>query len=280
MSPPLDLNTLAHEMKAAQDDARQLVPFTTRYPGFDLPASYEVARLVREARLREGARPVGRKIGFTNPHMWERFGVRHPIWSTVYDTTVVLLDEAAMAAPPHAQCRLDRFVQPMIEPEIVFGLGAAPRAGATASELLDAIEWVAHGFEIVQSHFPGWNFQAADAVADAALHATLLVGPRQPVSRLGTQAALVGALESFTLTLSCGSDIIETGRGVDVLGSPLSALAHLLAVLEGQPEQAPLQRGEIVTTGTVTTAQPIRAGQVWRSQVQHIALPGLTIEFV
>jgi 2-oxo-3-hexenedioate decarboxylase len=72
---------------------------------------------------------------------------------------------------------------------------------------------------------------------------------------------------------------VETGKGSNVLGSPLAAIAHLLSVLAKQPNYASLQAGEIVTTGTVTTAQSVRAGETWRSEVHGIALPGLTVEF-
>lgn len=271
MRTPLDLPALALEMKAAQDAARQLVPFTTRLPDFDLSAAYEVAHLVHRARLTEGAKPVGRKIGFTNPDMWAKFGVREPIWAYMYDTTVVRLGGV------HVTCSLGRLVEPKIEPEIVFGFRTAPRAGAGPLEVLSAIDWVAHGFEIVQSHFPGWKFQTADTVADWALHGTLLVGPPQPLARLGQDP--VAALESFTLTLSCGDRHVETAKGSNVLGSPLAAIIHLSSVLARQPEYEPLHAGEIVTTGTVTTAQSIRAGETWRSEVHGIGLPGLTIEF-
>jgi 2-keto-4-pentenoate hydratase len=271
MQTPFDLRALALEMKAAQDSARQVVPFTTRLSDFDLSAAYEVAHLVHRSRLTEGARPVGRKIGFTNPDMWAKFGVREPIWAYIYDTTVVRLNGT------QASCNLGKFVEPKIEPEIVFGFRTAPRAGAGSLEVLSAIDWVAHGFEIVQSHFPGWKFQAPDTVADWALHGTLLVGPPQPLARLGID--VIAALESFTLTLSCGDRHVETAKGSNVLGSPLAAITHLLSVLARQSNHEPLQAGEIVTTGTVTTAQSVHAGETWRSEVQGITLPGLTIEF-
>jgi 2-oxo-3-hexenedioate decarboxylase len=271
MPTALDLRALALEMKTAQDSVHQVEPFTTRLPAFDLSAAYEVAHLIHRARLAEGAKPVGRKIGFTNPDMWSKFGVREPIWAYIYDTTVVRLNDA------QTTCRLGRFVEPKIEPEIVFGFRTAPRTGAGLFEVLNAIDWVAHGFEIVQSHFPGWRFQAPDTVADCALHGTLLVGPPQPLLRLGTDA--IGALESFTLTLSCDGRTIETAKGSNVLGNPLSAITHLLSVLAKQPDHVPLHAGEIVTTGTVTTAQSVRAGETWRSEVHGIALPGLTVAF-
>lgn len=271
MPTALDLPALALEMKAAQDSAHHLEPFTTRLAAFDLSAAYEVAHLIHRARLKEGAKPVGRKIGFTNPDMWSKFGVREPIWAYIYDTTVVRLKDT------QTTCRLDKFVEPKIEPEIVFGFRAAPQTGTGLLGVLNAIEWVAHGFEIVQSHFPGWRFQAPDTVADWALHGTLLVGPPQPLSELGTD--VIAALEAFTLALSCDGRHVETGKGSNVLGSPLSAVTHLLSVLVKQSDHAPLHAGEIVTTGTITTAQSVRAGETWRSELQGIALPGLTVEF-
>lgn len=57
------------------------------------------------------------------------------------------------------------FVEARIEPEIAFGLRAAPEPGMDERALLDCVAWVAHGFEIVQSLYPGWRFTAADTVA-------------------------------------------------------------------------------------------------------------------
>lgn len=53
------------------------------------------------------------------------------------------------------------------------------------------------GSKIVQSHFRGWKFQAADAVADWALHGMLLVGEPQSVDRFDTD--LVSQLKHFTV---------------------------------------------------------------------------------
>jgi 2-oxo-3-hexenedioate decarboxylase len=268
----LDLDALASEMLAAQDAANQIEPFTSRLPEFDLPAAYEVARRIHLARLERGARAVGRKIGFTNPAMWARFGVSEPIWGYLYDTTVVRLEGT------RADCSLGRFAEPKVEPEIVLHFRAAPPPGSGIAEVVNAVDWVAHGFEIVQSHYPGWRFQAPDTVADASLHAALLVGPPCPIEALGRDPA--AALESFALTLSCGGREIETGKGSNVLGGPFAALAHLVSVLARQGNRVPLQAGEIVTTGTITGAQPVRPGETWCSELEDVPLPGLAVEFV
>ena len=228
--------------------------------------------MIHDARLREGAVPIGRKIGFTNPEMWSQYGVREPIWAYIYDTTVVRVSSK------HETCSISRFTEPKIEPEIVFHFHSAPPVGGNLPAILDCIDWVAHAFEIVQSHFPDWKFQAADTVADSALHGTLLVGEPQAVDRLGTD--VTAALESFSIALSCDAEVREVGIGTNVMGSPLAAVAHLIDVLAKQPRYGPLQANEMVTTGTVTTAQAVRAGETWATELRGIALPGLSVRFV
>src|SRR5580765_8367559 len=103
-----DLRVIARQMKAAQDEFRQIEPFTSQLNGFDEPAAYEVARLIHEARVQEGVVAVGRKIGFTNPDMWALYGVREPNWAYVYDTTVVHLGSELKS------CSLGKFIEPKI----------------------------------------------------------------------------------------------------------------------------------------------------------------------
>jgi 2-keto-4-pentenoate hydratase len=263
---------IAREIKAAQDEVRQISPLTSRLIGFDNTIAYDVAHLIHRARMDEGAVPVGRKIGFTNPEMWSLYGVHEPIWAHVYDTTVVHL------AAGDAKCRIGRFAEPKIEPEIVIHFRSAPPVSDDLDEILACVDWVAHGIEIVQSHFPGWKFQAADTIADCGLHGTLLVGEPRDVGRLG--ADLKTMLECFSVTLSCNGNVCEVGRGANVLGSPLSAIAHLLAVLVKQRESVPLQANELVTTGTLTPALSIQAGETWRTEIQGIALPGISLELL
>jgi 2-oxo-3-hexenedioate decarboxylase len=266
-----DLAAIAREMKEAQDRVAQVAPFTARHPGFDALSAYDVARRVSGQRRAEGLVPVGRKIGFTNSSLWPVYGVREPIWGTMYDCTVVRLEGE------EARCSLRGLAEPKIEPEIVFGLRSAPAPGADLAAVLESLDWVAHGFEIVQSHFPGWKFRAADTVADNGLHGMLLVGPPRPVSRLGANPA--ESLRSFSVALSCDGVAKESGRGSYVLGSPLAALAHLVSVLAGQTGSEPLAPGEIVTTGTLTAAYPVSVGETWETAIRGIALPGLKVTF-
>jgi len=119
--------------------------------------------------------------------------------------------------------------------------------------------------------------EIVDTIADWALHGALLIGEPQSVERLGPD--ILSRLERFTVSLLCDGTVRDMGRSANALGSPLDAVAHLMAVLVKQPEAKALQAGELVTTGTLTLARPIRAGETWSTVLEGIALPGMSVEF-
>jgi 2-oxo-3-hexenedioate decarboxylase len=267
------LQKIARQIKTAQDQGLPLSQITSQHAGFDTVSAYAVADLVHAMRLAEGALATGRKIGFTNSALWAQYGVSAPVWAYVYDATVTYLEDG----PDTPTCSLRGFVNPKIEPEIIFHFHSVPPPEADVTAVLSCIDWVAHGFEIVQSHYPGWTFQAPDAIADRGLHARLLVGKRQAVDTLG--AGLQEALAAFTLVLSEGGVVCEAGKGANVLGNPLAAVVHLMQVLASQLPHQPLQANELVTTGTVTSAFSVQPGQTWKTAISGIALPGLSVVF-
>ena len=143
--------------------------------------------------------------------------------------------------------------------------------------LLAAIDWVAHGFEIVQSIFPGWRFAPADTVAVNGLHGALLIGPRHAVG--AGAAAWRTALPAFDIELLCDGQVVDRGNAANVLDGPLSAVRHLVDLLASDPVNPPLAGGEIVTTGTLTRAMPVKAGETWSTRLDGIALAGIRLRF-
>ncbi|HEX6157861.1 MAG TPA: decarboxylase [Burkholderiales bacterium] len=260
---------LAEELIALYDTAREARPFTETHPGLTPAAGYEAAAALHRHRLAQGWKPVGRKIGFTNRTIWPRYGVFEPIWGTVYDRT------AGFAEHDRGTIPLAGLLNPRIEPEICFRLKAAPR-GAGLRALLDAIEWVAHSIEIVQSRFPGWKFQLADCTAANGLHGRLLVGTPRPLSEL---PQLAEALPAVSIELLKEGALVDRGVGANVLDSPLAALGHLVEALARQPDAAPLAAGEIISTGTLTDAHAVRPGETWSTRLAGLPLPGLSVRF-
>jgi 2-oxo-3-hexenedioate decarboxylase len=238
----------------------------------ELPAAYQTALAVRALRMARGETPRGFKIGFTNRQIWQRYQVFAPIWGSVWNSTLAFADGDSSVS-------LDRLCQPRIEPEAVFGLKATPAPNAGLDELFAAIDWVAPGFELVQSHRPDWKFTAAQTVADSGLHGRLLVGQKVPVAELALDAGqLHQVLASARLELYRNGVLVEEGLGAQVLDSPLQALLHFLGELRACPGAPDLQAGDVVTTGTWTDAWPVHPGERW-SVCFDSALPALETRF-
>ncbi|WP_050479235.1 2-keto-4-pentenoate hydratase [Herbaspirillum rhizosphaerae] len=271
MTNRIDINSIAARLQDAQDTARQIATVTSQEPAFTVAAAYEAADLVHQARLAQGTVAAGRKIGFTNAAMWARYGVEEPVWGHMYDRTIAYLENS------QGECSLARFAEPKIEPEIALHFHSAPPEDAGIAELMDCIDWIAPAFEIVQSHYPGWQFNAADAVADGGLHGMLFVGERASLAALGDQA--LEQLASCSVALLCNGAVRETGKGANALGNPLAAMAHLIAVIATQAIRRPIQANEIVTTGTLTAAFAVSAGEVWKMELKGIALRDIALTF-
>jgi 2-keto-4-pentenoate hydratase len=265
-----DIAAIAAEIFSKLGTAGQIAPFTSRPAGLSIDDAYRVSAALHAMRQARGEKPLGRKIGFTNRTIWHEYGVYAPIWGYVYDST--LHDLAAGTTLP-----LAGFAEPRIEPEIVFGLSAAPDANMDETALLACLEWVAHGFEIVQSIYPHWKFAAADTVAANGVHGALLIGPRHAIGpRAGEWQTM---LSRFDIDLSCDGRHVDRGNAANVLDGPLAALRHLVGLLAHDRIHPPFAAGEIVTTGTLTRAMPIRPGETWSTSLHGIPLDGARLRF-
>jgi 2-oxo-3-hexenedioate decarboxylase len=193
---PSDREAIAAEALAAMDDARQIALFSARYPGLTVDDAYRISARLRELRTARGERVIGRKIGFTNRTIWAEYAVHAPMWGFVFDTTV--RDLPPPRQPGRHPFTLAPFAEPRIEPEIVFRLAAAPSPDMDEAALFGCIDWVAQGFEIVQSVFSRWKFAPADTVIVNGLHGALLLAPRHRAG-FGSATSWVSNLAGFEI---------------------------------------------------------------------------------
>jgi 2-oxo-3-hexenedioate decarboxylase len=268
--PERTLKKMSEELIELAASGHTAPPFSARFRKLDAEMGYRAMLRLHEHRLTIGWKPVGRKIGFTNRTIWPRYGVHQPIWGFVYDQTVLRADSG------HVEVPLEGLAQPRIEPEILFGLRAPPPRSHDAHAILAAIEWVAHSIEIVQCFHPDWKVKLADCTAANGLHGRLVVGPATPVHDIPDLEALLPAAR---VVLKRSGRKVDEGIGANVLDSPLYALAHLVELLAIQPDFEPLHAGEIVSTGTLTDAHPVKPGETWSTAIEGLPLTGLTVKF-
>lgn len=248
-------------------DARREATLLRDPPALDIEQAYTVADRIYRTRCAQGERGVGRKIGFTNPRMWAQYGAQGPLWGHVYDRTL---------RDVHGDARFEVSGAPLvkIEPEIVFCLREVPRKGCSVTDVLACVDWVAHGFEMVASHIEDWRFTPPQAAADFGLHVALLVGKRVPVGAIPDAER---ALRDFEIELLCDGEVRDRGTGASVLGHPLNAIVFLVNALADAPHLPQLRAGEVITTGTLTAALPVRAGETWSTRIRGIGLAGLSL---
>lgn len=267
----MDVQALAQEFLKVRSQGAPLTPPSARFADWNLEAGYAVGNELEKLRRAAGWVPVGRKIGFTNKTIWPSLGMDTVIWAYTYQQTV------QYAENNQADLSLAKTYSCLIEPEIVFKLKVPLTASDTDPvAILEKVEWLALGYEVVDCNFPEWKFIPSDAVADFGLHFNLIIGDRQPVD---DPARLADELRTFSVKLYKDGQEAATGKGSDVLdASPVLALNWLARTLEQQGAE-PLAAGEIITTGTITPAPQVTPGQTWHTTVDGINLPTLTLSF-
>ncbi len=265
-----ELESLARELMSAHETG-QMVPTPPSARGFDLNAAYEIESELKRFREANGAKAIGRKVGYANKAMWRVFKLQTLVWSHMYDDTVHYSNgNSATLTLTHPRSL-------KIEPEIVFGLKQAiTNEGIDPSAALEATDWLAIGFEIIDCPYPDWKFQPSDFVASFGLHAALVVGERVPV-RPEFIASLLDELPRINVRVSKDGEFVEEGSGKNSLTSPASCLAELsTAILRRFPNE-PLVAGEIVSSGTLTAGHPAGKGDLWTVHVNGLPLPPLSL---
>jgi len=276
------MNTLAlaDEIEAAYARRQQIAePPSARAGGLTLDEAYAVETELARRRHAAGHTTAGRKVGFASKALWRVMGLSTVAWASMYDDTV------HHAATNDMSISIGRMFSPKIEPEIMVKLKAPlgadvaqPAAAGETNErrALEAVEWIALGFEVIDCPFADWKFQPADFVAAYGFHAALVVGTPMRIDR-DMVPALTESLSRFTVRLLRNGDLAEQGSGKNVLRSPALCLAELASAAATQPGALPLAAGEIISTGTLTTSRPIVPPETWTAEVAGLDLPPLSV---
>lgn len=206
----------------------------------DEALAYAVQRRLTDARIRDGRRVIGRKVGLTSLAVQRQLGVDRPDFGMLFDDMVCAESEAI---------RLDRLVQPRIEAEVAFVLGDdLTDPLVTATTVRQRVAYAVAALEIVDSRIAGWDISFADTVADNGSSGLFVLGADQVPLDAVEPAAV-------QMTMSVNDVPASTGSGAACLGDPLEALAWLArtALAHGDP----LRAGEVVLSGALGPMVPI-----------------------
>lgn len=224
---------------------RVAIPQLSRtFPGIELADAYVIQRYWAEARVAEGARIVGHKIGLTSRAMQMASKMTEPDYGHLLDD--MLYDDGA-------RIPADRFLAPRLEVELAFVMGQALRGpGVRVHDVMRATEFVTPALEIIdyRTEIPR---QITDTIADNAAAGGMIVGGRT-IRPMDVDIRWVGA------TLSKNGVIEESGVSAAIMGHPAAGVAWLVNKLA--PQGACLEPGQIVLAGSFTRPVSVAAGDV------------------
>jgi 2-oxopent-4-enoate/cis-2-oxohex-4-enoate hydratase len=241
--------------------AGQTIPnLRDRAQGMTIVDAYQVQAHMIGRRLAAGETVVGKKIGVTSRAVQQAIGVFEPDFGIL---------TSAMVYPDGATIPAGTLIQPKAEAEIAFVLKRdLVGPGITAAEVLSATDYVSACFEIVDSRIKDWDICIQDTVADNASCGVYVLG-KDKVDPRDVDLALAG------MVAERNGELVVTGAGAAVQGSPLNAVAWLANTLGRLG--TPLLAGETILSGALGPMYLFESGDTLTMRVGGIG--GCSIAF-
>ncbi len=238
----------AQEILAARAAKRPIGRWPEPHRPRDEADGYTIQEAVH-ARLagRDGRGLGGYKIGCTTPTMQRLVGVDHPCYGGMAAATVV-------RGPADLEHAAYRSVGVECEIAVRIGRGLGPEhAPFTAARVARHVAACMASAEIVDDRYiDRFEVGAAVLIADDFFNAGDVLGPE----RGDWQGLDLAALGARTLV---DGRLRGEGRGADVLGHPMAALAWLAGALAGRGRG--LAAGQVVSLGSMVAAQRMKRGE-------------------
>lgn len=222
-------------------------------PAGAVGAGYAVQAAMLAGWVAAGRRPVGAKVGLTSRAVQRQLGVDQP------DFGVLLADRAV---PDGGEVALAELLQPKVEAEVAFVLGAdLPDQQVTSVDVIRATEYLLPAIEIADSRVAGWDISIVDTVADNASSGQYVLGTR-PVRLADVDLWRCG------MVLEHAGEPVSVGAGAACLGNPLHAVAWLAGTLARAGR--PLRAGELVLSGALGPMVPVCPGAGYEARISGL----------
>lgn len=242
---PTALTSAAEALRAARTQRLTIPRISESYGISGLNVAYAVAEINTAARLAQGARIVGMKVGLTSRAVQQQLGVDQPDFGVLFDD---------MAYQDGDDVPMARLIQPKVEAEVAFVLGRdLDHTAPTYAEFLAALAYALPAIEVVDSAIDDWKITLVDTVADNASSALYVLGD-QPVGIGQCNFAELG------MRLHKNGETASVGTGAACLEHPLRA-AYWLAVTLGRRGMV-LKAGNVILSGALGPMVPVVTGDL------------------
>lgn len=243
-SMTVDVSAVANRLIDAAATRVATTPFAEEM-GMTVDAAYDIQDLTIE---RVGRPVIAAKLGLTSTAKQQQMNVSEALYGW-------MTDDMALGSDGRGTVERTRFIQPRVEPEIAFRMGAdLGGPDVTAAAVIAATESVMPALDVLDSRFTGYVFTLADVAADNSSAAGFVLGDPQPIS---SDLALTGCV------LEKNGQIVATAAGAAVMDHPAEAMAWFVRKLHQRGRSLPA--GSLVLAGAWTAAIAIEPGDVVRA---------------
>ncbi|MEM2206047.1 MAG: fumarylacetoacetate hydrolase family protein [Sulfolobales archaeon] len=244
----------------AEADVKPIEALTTTYPDITIEDARKINLNILSERVRRGEKVIGFKVAFTSKAMQQSWGVSRPEWGFL---------TSGMLVPDGGEVDSKKLIQPRIEPEIAFLLGEDVRGpGISVADILKATKGVLPAIEIVDTRLVGKR-KVEDFIADSSGAAKVVLG--------GIISCVSGLdLRLIGCVVEINGEVVATSAGAAALGNPVNSMVFLANALAEVGEY--LRAGQVVITGSLVTAIPVKAGDYVKVSFDRIG--SVSVKFV
>jgi 2-keto-4-pentenoate hydratase len=238
----------AEQLFNAERNRKAVSPLTDQDPSLTIDDAYQIQLTNVKRVLDMGHTISGKKIGLTSPGIQRQMGVNEPDYGHLF---------AAMDCKD-GRVNTGALLQPKIEGEIAFILKADLAGGKVSrDDVLEATDYVAGAFEIVDSRVADWKIKLIDTVSDNASSGRYVLGAKRlTLSEVD--------LPAVSMKLYKNGGLAGEGTGAAVLGDPCVSVAWLANRLWSYG--VTLKAGEVILSGAFSAAPPSKKGDVFRAE--------------
>lgn len=236
---PQDHARAAADLLNAEKTGQQIGLLTRRHPEMGMHDAYEVQNAIYSAKLAEGRKVIGWKIGLTSKAMQYALNIDIPDSGILFDDMVFDHDSTVPKG---------RFIQPRIEAEIAFVMkDAIGGDDVTRADVIAATAYVAPSIEILDTRIlrvdpeTGKTRSVFDTISDNAANAGIVLGPQKHAVD-AFDLRWVGAITTRN------GEVEETGLGAGVLNDPIQSVVWLAQRMAQYGQK--IEPGNVILSGS------------------------------
>jgi 2-keto-4-pentenoate hydratase len=230
----------------ANEEHKAIAPLSSTFGAINVEDAYDVQYMQIGDRLENGEKIIGWKVGATSRAVMEQLKIKEPFLGCMTTRSEYSFLKEIKAS---------QFCKLAVEGEIAFVMGKTLKGpGITRTDVIQATAGIMGAVELVDCRVTDWQITTAEAIADNALHAGIILGPfMKPISGFD--------LIHEGVVMYRNGHLQSSACGVEALGDPLNVMVWLANKLGTLGKE--LSAGAIVSTGSLTRFFFVEPGDVF-----------------